>query len=144
MLNLSGKNSAPTGSFPGGGAGLWLNAEFFFSPFWSIPEKVEFGLYGELVQPVGEGNAFRDAFVCLLTDDIHAPAWGATSPMSRFLSPGVFQLTPPHGGRLRPAMLQKQRGWFQLTPPHGGRRRPALCFRHHTVSTHAPAWGATR
>ncbi len=52
----------------------------------------------------------------------HAPAWGATSSSQMVTTAKQFQLTPPHGGRLR-------------------HRRAGL--RRQPVSTHAPAWGAT-
>ena len=35
----------------------------------------------------------------LLTVSIHAPAWGATIPNINTLKGGMFQSTPPHGGR---------------------------------------------
>ncbi len=97
---------------------------------------------------------------------IHAPAWGATScRTTRCYGGGLFQSTPPHGGRQpavpSPIMLSE----FQSTPPHWGRlvsRFSASSFHGFNprprmggdvsdgyrllddpVSIHAPAWGAT-
>ena len=54
---------------------------------------------------------------------IHAPAWGATRSIPPEMSGwGVFQSTPPHGGR----------------PSRTGRSAGV-----DEVSIHAPAWGAT-
>ena len=96
----------------------------------------------------------------------HAPAWGATWRRRETAPKGVFQLTPPHGGRRPRWKSRSTLPGFQLTPPHGGRRRKPSpnsvrrCFNSRprmggdiepvtlkdliSVSTHAPAWGATR
>ncbi len=105
------------------------------------------------------------AYAVVLGVSTHAPAWGATvekrDPVVRYL----FQLTPPHGGRLErrgvfhvvlvvsthaPAWgatldfaASGYRDRFQLTPPHGGRRHATPSWMVLIVSTHAPAWGAT-
>ncbi len=54
---------------------------------------------------------------------IHAPAWGATRPISTFRCLARFQSTRPRGARLQ---------------------RPADCRATRAVSIHAPAWGATQ
>ena len=55
-----------------------------------------------------------------------------------------FQSTPPRGGRPIEIDFTRREIKFQSTPPRGGRRllgaKAALAFR---VSIHAPAWGAT-
>ena len=75
---------------------------------------------------------------------IHAPAWGAT-PFDRLgFFKLVFQSTRPRGARLKMTNKTGAASVFQSTRPRGARHnaknRPA---RYHTVSIHAPAWGAT-
>ncbi len=92
---------------------------------------------------------------------IHAPAWGATSPLAKALgSPSFnprprwgrpqtaqsqtrvrFQSTPTHWGRRKMRQITINLP-FQSTPPHGGRlflaNTPVLRKRSFN---HAPAWG---
>ena len=119
---------------------------------------------------------------------IHAPAWGATpegggpytvlahfnprprmggdmprTTVSTWL--GLFQSTPPHGGRHNTSELEiwhhnfnprPRMGGdamhclgfsipaFQSTPPHGGRLFSGYMLSGtESISIHAPAWGAT-
>ena len=98
---------------------------------------------------------------------IHAPAWGATAQAGAAVPTGRFQSTHPHGVRPRAraysfraprhfnprtrmgcdtvrVIYSASRARFQSTHPHGVRpktmRRAA---RKHSISIHAPAWGAT-
>ena len=52
---------------------------------------------------------------------IHAPTRGATYLLLGLPSTGMFQSTPPHGGRQRWSAFSKYSNTFQSTPPHGGR-----------------------
>ncbi len=96
-----------------------------------------------------------------------APAWGATvspgdgdshgicfnsrprvggdwSAIRHRDYPLLFQLAPPRGGRPALTARTAMRTWFQLAPPRGGRRsRSHGQSQIDTVSTRAPAWGAT-
>ncbi len=96
----------------------------------------------------------------------HAPAWGATPPPRAPERTPAFQLTLPRGERHLSVGLGTMAYGFQLTLPRGERRYlPCPPFRRSpsfnsrsrvgsdysprlprtvpTVSTHAPAWGAT-
>ena len=77
---------------------------------------------------------------------IHAPAWGATPDRACRWPNSRFQSTHPRG--VRRSKLLKKVLWnmgFQSTHPRGVRRQgtPQL-HAPHSVSIHAPAWGATR
>ena len=54
---------------------------------------------------------------------IHAPTWGATTPVFLWCQPTLFQSTRPRGARQR--MTKFLPGWlqFQSTRPRGARRR---------------------
>ena len=57
---------------------------------------------------------------------------------------GEFQSTPPHGGRHLVNDARERMTEFQSTPPHGGRPEGGCCARDLVaVSIHAPARGAT-
>ena len=85
---------------------------------------------------------------CLMHDaisyvSIHAPAWGATNMSTSVASAGLFQSTPPHGGRQR--NIQNRRGikCFNPRPRMGGDNFASFASLINLVSIHAPAWGAT-
>ena len=74
----------------------------------------------------------------------HAPAWGATKTMCAMIASVEFQPTRPHGARRRPSTTPPRLSSFNPRARMGRdchRMRP----RRHllSVSTHAPAWGAT-
>ena len=52
---------------------------------------------------------------------IHAPAWGATGVLFAYLCCGMFQSTPPRGGRHFGHVEALVCVEFQSTPPRGGR-----------------------
>ena len=56
----------------------------------------------------------------------------------------MFQLTPPHGGRQSWARRPGCLGSFNSRPRMGGDPQSVEFRRRGRVSTHAPAWGATR
>ncbi len=76
---------------------------------------------------------------------IHAPAWGATPGLGS--SPNGSSSFNPRarvGRDQRFRQVVEQRFEFQSTRPRGARR--GMCcgkYWRHTVSIHAPAWGAT-
>ena len=75
----------------------------------------------------------------------HAPAWGATRLIEPWEVLGEFQPTLPHGERHRAICFFSISDKFQPTLPHGERLRQPGCLPcRRKVSTHAPAWGATR
>ena len=75
---------------------------------------------------------------------IHAPAWGATTKLSRFKQRVKFQSTHPRGVRPGRRRLSFYSGIFQSTHPRGVRRVHAIFNQVHVlISIHAPAWGAT-
>ena len=56
----------------------------------------------------------------------------------------AFQSTLPHGERQVSIIDGASSGLFQSTLPHGERLDfPLFVFKVHTISIHAPAWGAT-
>ena len=55
----------------------------------------------------------------------------------------VFQPTRPHGARLKPAPIKGSIICFNPRARMGRDRGSGLLTRFFTVSTHAPAWGAT-
>ena len=88
-------------------------------------------------------STFLSAMVMVST---HAPAWGATlSPWILFQNKVLFQPTRPHGARRIAIVSDDVHVMFQPTRPHGARLFLSI-FLSMTiaVSTHAPAWGATR
>ena len=80
-----------------------------------------------------------------LSVSIHAPAWGATAANCYTYIPSEsFNPRSRMGSDVAPAKRVSYCVWFQSTLPHGER----LLFHagnvvQHTVSIHAPAWGAT-
>ncbi len=117
--------------------------------------------------PHGERRAGLRPIGFLIYVSIHAPAWGATSPLISYAFNNMFQSTLPHGERRLAKILSFNEGecfnprsrmgsdfnfefpsrstaMFQSTLPHG--ERLSLnedTFLHQGVSIHAPAWGAT-
>ena len=74
----------------------------------------------------------------------HAPAWGATRRAQR-LHHGRDGFNPrSRMGSDRRVRGQLDRIKFQPTLPHGERRATVAMPLRQSVSTHAPAWGATR
>ena len=76
---------------------------------------------------------------------IHAPARGATSAADQHRGmSGVFQSTPPHGGRPSAVPLRSIARRFNPRPRTGGDIRPLeRVAAPSRVSIHAPARGAT-
>ncbi len=74
---------------------------------------------------------------------IHAPARGATLGQAMHESGGLFQSTPPHGGRPSPAAWRCCLRCFNPRPRTGGDGVTRLMDCAWRVSIHAPARGAT-
>ncbi len=109
------------------------------------------------------GSAHQESYPAKVS--IHAPAWGATgnrqicdgevgfNPRPRVggdrhgsyakASPGMFQSTPPRGGRRRLERVSGLSHCFNPRPRVGGDPQPHPYRSYHHVSIHAPAWGAT-
>ena len=75
----------------------------------------------------------------------HAPAGGATWPHEKgHQSRGIFLLTPLREGRPKVVGTGLTLKAFLLTPLREGRRgNYTACYPSNTISTHAPAGGAT-
>ena len=72
----------------------------------------------------------------------HAPAWGAILSASRNNSSCRSFNSRARMGRDFSLLPQAILILFQLTRPHGARLIARLSQSMHSVSTHAPAWGA--
>ena len=81
----------------------------------------------------------------MLSISIHAPAWGATSARAKLAAAyGVFQFTPPRGGRPVQDIAESLVTVISIHVPAWGRRADRLApLRPDVISIHAPAWGAT-
>ena len=80
----------------------------------------------------------------LKTVSTHAPAWGATLLSNNKGTGFKFQPTLPHGERQSIVVSNYHNLQFQPTLPHGERLLNNERWTKDIVSTHAPAWGATR
>ncbi len=75
---------------------------------------------------------------------IHAPVWGATQGIALIVVAGMFQSTPPYGGRPMPSSTTHPSRSFNPRPRMGGDMDYAYYVQNKYVSIHAPVWGATR
>ena len=101
-----------------------------------------------LLTPLREGRlVIQHSDIALVAISTHAPAGGATKyAMERGgWSSDKFLLTPLREGRLHKERFQKLRIRFLLTPLREGRRVVCSFFSpDSSISTHAPAGGATK
>ena len=76
----------------------------------------------------------------------HAPAWGATQDLPHEGEADAdFYSRPPRGGRRAPGSCPCRSGSDFYSRPAWGATIPAEDGENHDdISTHAPAWGATR
>ena len=125
------------------------NAISTHAPAWGATESMSLGRKQRIISPHapawGATCPKRSAIPnCHIST--HAPAWGATiGGISPNLSP-IFLLTPPRGGR-RPLGLWLFLGnpYFYSRPRVGGDMSDnRYTLEDIKISTHAPAWGATR
>ena len=95
-------------------------------------------------RPREGGDQFPAAGFAAMAVSTHAPAKGATSPMSPRRSLRVFQLTPPRRGR---PLLDEATFAVLLVSTHAPAKGATILgvppAQAVVVSTHAPAKGAT-
>ena len=74
---------------------------------------------------------------------ILAPAWGGVRYPSRRRMRGLFQFSPPRGGRHPEKFPTARDNISILAPAWGASPRPAALVKAEQISILAPAWGAS-
>ncbi len=94
--------------------------------------------------PTRGATLFARAPLCAICVSIHAPTRGATVTGGDSWFKGLFQSTPPRGGRQNNLDALSEPRAFQSTPPRGGRHHHENDYHQISlVSIHAPTRGAT-